>query len=752
MKIRLLSAAGVAAVAFATVSALAAPEAERLEPDGQKLPAMQRDVQRPAPVTAPSRVNMNRRTLAAPQKVLSDPEMQRSRATRSGSQRPAFINASMRDPKNRRTTNTQANGTEPLFSDPVAQKSTGAQGNVQLPVYAKASKRVTMNRRALDAARIDIDLFGETITAIRDRVDRQKAGTVIWHGHVAGNPDDFVTIVSRGAAWSGSVDYKGRKFELTGAPGQGLVFNEVDIPALPSNDDDGIIDPLGGAPAMQPKTAPLLAGAPIEQDLLVVYTDDACVGAGGVSGVDCSQVEASIVAAVADMNQSYLVSNVDIVSNLVGMLEVQYDEDAWTKGEMLSHIRNTNDGFIDQVHTTRDAIGADIVSFIVQDGDGYCGLGYVGGGAGSAFSYTMRSCLSNRTQHHEIGHNQGSSHARAQASNPPSGSYNFGFRRCNNGSAEDFGAPYFRTIMAYSCTSASRTGHFANPNVNYMGVPTGIDPNVDPDNAAYSARTLNERAAYMAAFRDPPVGPPPTTPPAAPSGLAASANGTDSIDISWFDNSSDETSFNIERSPDGANWTQIATLGADATNYSDNGLNPDTTYYYQVQAANSSGASAFSNTTSAKTDPLITAVDDLATGQIAVTGRISGSYSATHREDGAVQRITEKKQSKRTRGFEHIWIFNVTGGSGDVVMTAKAWIYRNEGVNFYYSTNGGANYNLMFTVNETRSSATAKRFTLPAGTSGEVLIRMVDAERREHEPWDTIFVDYLVITSITQGF
>lgn len=650
------------------------------------------------------------------------------------------------------------NATESLFSGPVAQKSSGpqtpppAQGAAPLPQYVKASKRVTMNPVAVDAANIDIDLFGETVTAVRDRVDRRQAGTVIWHGHVQGNPGEFVTIVSRGSAWSGTVDYKGRKFELTGAPGQGLVFNEVDLPALPSNDDDGVVPPQGGAPTTQPDSTPPSAGAPIEQDLLVVYTDDACVGAGGVSGVDCSQVEAAIVAAVADMNQSYIMSNINIVSNLVGMLEVQYDEGPATDGKMLSQIRNTNDGFIDNVHTTRDALGADIVSFIVQDGDGYCGVGYVGGGASSAFSWTMRSCLSNRTQHHEIGHNQGSSHARAQASSPRPGDYHYGYRRCNNGSAEDFGAPYFRTIMAYSCSGAARTGFFANPNVNHLGVPTGIDPNVDPDNAAYSARTINERAAYMAGFRDPPTGPPPVTPPAAPSNLVASVAGTDRINISWFDNAGDETSFNIERSPDDASWTRVATLGADVTGYSDNGLSPDTIYYYRVQAENGAGVSAWSNTVSATTDPLITSIIDVAIGQITGTGKISGSYTKTRLEDGGVQRFVEETQSNGTIGFQHSWIFNVTGGAGDVVLTAKVWTYGQEGANFHYSTDGGATYHLMFTADKERALARAQHFTMPAGTSGQVRIRMTDAERRSNETPDVAFVDYLGFASNTFGF
>lgn len=97
------------------------------------------------------------------------------------------------------------------------------------------------------------------------------------------------------------------------------------------------------------------------------------------------------------------------------------------------------------------------------------------------------------------------------------------------------------------------------------------------------------------------------TPPAAPSGLAATAVSQSEIDLSWTDNSSDETGFEIERSLDGSSFSPVATVGADVTTYPDTGLSADTTYFYRVRAVNGAGASAFSNTASATTDPGSTA-------------------------------------------------------------------------------------------------------------------------------------------------
>jgi hypothetical protein len=84
----------------------------------------------------------------------------------------------------------------------------------------------------------------------------------------------------------------------------------------------------------------------------------------------------------------------------------------------------------------------------------------------------------------------------------------------------------------------------------------------------------------------------------APSNLVAAAVSTSQIDLTWVDNSSTETAFLVERSPNGVNeWVQITATSADTTVFSDTGLDPDTTYYYRVRAYNAGGDqySYFSN-------------------------------------------------------------------------------------------------------------------------------------------------------------
>ncbi len=89
-----------------------------------------------------------------------------------------------------------------------------------------------------------------------------------------------------------------------------------------------------------------------------------------------------------------------------------------------------------------------------------------------------------------------------------------------------------------------------------------------------------------------------------PSNLTATAVSETQIDLSWNDNSDNESGFKLERSPGGADiWTQIATVEANVTTYADTELTCETTYDYRVRAYNTSGDSDYSNIATATTLP-----------------------------------------------------------------------------------------------------------------------------------------------------
>jgi hypothetical protein len=98
----------------------------------------------------------------------------------------------------------------------------------------------------------------------------------------------------------------------------------------------------------------------------------------------------------------------------------------------------------------------------------------------------------------------------------------------------------------------------------------------------------------------------PSEPPAAPSELTATAISSNQIDLSWMDNATNESGFEIERSLDGTNWQLLNTIGANNTTYSDAGLESNTTYSYRVRAINGSTTSDYSSTVSATTPQAIT--------------------------------------------------------------------------------------------------------------------------------------------------
>jgi hypothetical protein len=97
------------------------------------------------------------------------------------------------------------------------------------------------------------------------------------------------------------------------------------------------------------------------------------------------------------------------------------------------------------------------------------------------------------------------------------------------------------------------------------------------------------------------------TAPAAPSSVVATPVSSSQINLTWTNNSANQTSIEIDRSLDGTNFTPLVTnLSGSATSYSDTGLTASTMYYYRVIAKNSVGSSPASTIASALTMPVTT--------------------------------------------------------------------------------------------------------------------------------------------------
>lgn len=618
----------------------------------------------------------------------------------------------------------------------------GPPNATDLPEHVTQAHRIRINRRALQSARIEIDLFGEVVYAERIRIEMHTQGEVIWLGHLAGQSTDSVIITVKGSAYSGMIQKGEEVFRISGGPGGGNRLLEVDLRSLPAEDLEGLPDGLG-SPDSSAATGDISASDNVLQDLLVAYTQAACDYAGS-----CPQLEADIATAVADLNVAYSASGINITMNLVGTMFVDYAEPS-SSSAALGELRSTNDGVMDEVHSARDSLGADLVA-LVYNGPG-CGIGYLGSSASTAFSVTDVPCLvGNRTLAHEIGHNQGAHHDRATVGGGSVGSYNYGFRRCNDASIDDLGSPYFRTVLAYPCSGAPRVGRFSNPGVNYSGVPQGVDPTLEPDRGAWNAQTLNESASYVAGFRNSNQQ---QTPPNSPTALSATMIDFDHIDLSWTDNATNESLYLVEQSLDNEVWNEVASLGSDSASYSALGLNPETTYYFRVKARNGSGDSGYSNQAMATTSSVPTVVEDFAQGENLETGNVSGSFNDTHADDGVWQTITEAGRGgpkhRRQQSFSYTWIFDVTGGPGGVNVTANSWVSGAEAAVFEYSIDFGVTWQAMFVVTDDSSSA-IQTFLLPPSTSGSVWIHAHDAQQTNGESVDSLNVDYLVVSSYAQ--
>lgn len=126
----------------------------------------------------------------------------------------------------------------------------------------------------------------------------------------------------------------------------------------------------------------------------------------------------------------------------------------------------------------------------------------------------------------------------------------------------------------------------------------------DPGNGDYRLRDISPclAAAHDGSDMGPayPVG----ANPAAPSALALAnglVTGTNSVSVSWQDNSADESRFEVERALADGGWTRIATLPADSTNYMDIAVPQNSQVSYRVRVAHERGASFYTATESLTT-------------------------------------------------------------------------------------------------------------------------------------------------------
>ncbi len=103
----------------------------------------------------------------------------------------------------------------------------------------------------------------------------------------------------------------------------------------------------------------------------------------------------------------------------------------------------------------------------------------------------------------------------------------------------------------------------------------------------------------------------------APTNLQAGSGGNGTVDLSWEDNSDNETGFRIQRKDSSNIFSDVGTTGADETTFTDN-VSDITTYTYRVIAYNDSAVSNYSNEAEVN-------ITQVPVNLVSFSGQISGS-------------------------------------------------------------------------------------------------------------------------------
>lgn len=471
---------------------------------------------------------------------------------------------------------------------------------VDFGLLLQAEQMLTSSPEDSTIFEIEIALFPDVVFTVQlDKVDFVSEQRFVLLGTIKDTPYSEVYLAVNQNAFSGSIQLLDQSYRIHSLDSETAVIEQVNqtlsntdsIPLSPPAQENPSVSSLG---LTGDDDGSLL-------DVLVLYTPAARSQWGGTSAI-----ESAIDTAISSTNQGYLNSGVNQRMRLVHVQEVPYTESTSSGVETenwvtdLNRLTYSSDSYLQEAHTLREAYQADLVVLIRKTSSSLCGLAWVLTDYANptswmdqyAFSEVAVDCLYNYSLAHETGHNLGAQHDRTTAGDSTGAySYSYGYRTSK-----------FYTIMAYS-NGTTRINYWSNPDVSYSGLATGVV--YTASNSADNRRTLNNSALVAARFRD-------GYAPAAPSDLKAVSASQTQINLSWRDNSSDETFFRVERKPAGAStWVEIAVVSANSTSYLDSSVTCGSTYTYRVRASNGNGFSAYSSEVTGLTNACLNTPENL---------------------------------------------------------------------------------------------------------------------------------------------
>jgi hypothetical protein len=280
-----------------------------------------------------------------------------------------------------------------------------------------------------------------------------------------------------------------------------------------------------------------------------------------------------------------------------------------------------------------------------------------------------------------------------------SGSFSASMKKNPGGGRENIDGAYTKSalgpvpnegaVYAVAGSSGKISGGTLNHPAMFISLNNLGSMVLDVNNDRLDAKFLRENgsvADYFTIIK----GSTPPLPPSPPSGLVATTASSSSIDLTWADGSTNETGFKIERSTDGTNFAEIATVPQNITAYQAGGLSASTQYFFRVRAFNAAGNSGYTNIANATTSAAPTPTPNAPSGLSAVTIsasqiNLSWTDNASNEDGFRIERCTNQNCTsfaqvasvgpnvssfantglgKNTTYRYRVRAYNVTGNSG----------------------------------------------------------------------------------------
>ena len=405
-----------------------------------------------------------------------------------------------------------------VFASQAARQPLFAAGQARAALASDASYLALTGDRATssvdlveaDAAQVTADtdslqlrVGNNPVFARRTSFARNPDGTTVWQGsltrdpgllgrlagafdsEITEDPRNSVIIVRNGDKLTGTLRIDGDLYALRPLSSGGHAIARIDETKMPADHPAEYAllpriqmdEKLVAAARKAPGDVVIQANTVIR--VMVVATQSAATASGDIAGL--------VNLAIAESNQGYANSGVTITLQLAGRYTTTYKESGSFSTD-LSRFRGTTDGYMDNYHSTRNSVAADVMMLLINNSSS-CGLASgIGSSASTAFAVAHYGCATGYYSFaHEIGHLQSARHDIATDGTLTPYAYGHGYRSPTNA---------WRTVMGYNCSpSCPRINYWSNPAKTYGGQAMGNTTR------AHNQRVLNATAASIAAFR-----------------------------------------------------------------------------------------------------------------------------------------------------------------------------------------------------------------------------------------------------------